>query len=72
MIDVVINVLTAVINILPMSPIALFIAKAGELDGLAMLNWFIPFDIFLVILEQWVVCMGIYYLFRHLKSNLQK
>lgn len=72
MIDIIVNLLTAVINILPMSPFKNFIDQAGKIEGLAILNWFIPFDIFLVMLEAWGVCMGIYYLFRVLKSNMKK
>ena len=71
MIDIVINLLTAVISILPMSPFNNFIAQAGQIDGLATLNWFIPFDIFLVMLEAWGACMGVYYLFRAIKGNMK-
>jgi hypothetical protein len=71
-IDIVINILTAVISILPMSPFTAFIDSIGEISGLAMLNWFIPFDIFLVLLESWGVCMGIYYLYRVMKGNIEQ
>lgn len=69
MIDIIINLLTAIINILPMSPFNNFISQAGKIDGLAILNWFIPFDIFLVMLEAWGVCMGLYYLYRLTKGT---
>lgn len=71
MIDIVIQLLTAVINVLPVSPISTFIEKAGTIDGLAMLNWFIPFDIMFNMLGVWSGCMFTYYLYRFTRSNLK-
>ena len=69
MIDIVINLLTAIINVLPLSPFVTFIDKAGPIDGLGVLNWFIPFDIFAEMLVSWGTCMGLYYLYRFIKSG---
>lgn len=64
MIDIVINILTGIISILPMSPIAAYVDKLSEIPFLAMVNWFIPFDVFLGLLESWGICMGLYYIYR--------
>lgn len=71
MFDVVVNLLVSVINILPLSPFVKYVNDIGTIDGLSMLNWFVPFDIFIVMLESWVVCMGAYYLYRAIRSRIQ-
>lgn len=72
MIDIVINLLTGVINVLPISPFQSFIDKAGAIDSLGYLNWFIPFDIFFEILSVWSVSMFTYYFYRFIKGNAMK
>ena len=72
MIDIVINLLTAVISILPVSPFAAFIAKVENMEGLSYLNWFIPFYIFKDMMAAWCLCMFAYMQYRWLKSNALK
>lgn len=72
MIELIISLLTAIINILPASPINSFLSQAGNIDGLAILNWFIPFDKLLLMITAWASCMGIYYLYRSIKQHMKK
>ncbi|WP_095176012.1 MULTISPECIES: hypothetical protein [Blautia] len=71
MLDVVFNILTALINILPASPFLAYAKFAEGIDLLGYLNWFVPFDIFALMLESWIVCMGLYYSYRISKSSMK-
>lgn len=71
MLDVILDLLTALINILPVSPFIAYAKYAEDIDLLGYLNWFVPFDIFSVMLESWVFCMGIYYIYRKSKSTIK-
>lgn len=71
MIDVVVNLLVALISLLPASPFLIYLKYADDISGLAYLNYFVPFDLFSVILESWIVAIGIYYAYRVAKKNIK-
>lgn len=71
MLDVVFDILTALINILPASPFIAYVKYAEGIELLGYLNWFVPFDIFAVMLESWIACMAIYYAYRMSRSSMK-
>lgn len=56
----------SVLELLPTSPFV-YLDELGQQDfyeWLQMLNWFIPINTFAVILESWLVAVGIYYIYQ--------
>ena len=43
-----------------------------ELDFLPYLNWFVPFDNFLKIMELWLPCITAYYVYSYVKGIIDK
>lgn len=64
--EIITKVLKAVLKILPDSPF-LFLEEMGNSEvaqWLGYLNWFIPVNTFVAILEGWLVCIAIYYVWQ--------
>lgn len=54
-------VLSSIFSILPNSPFRAYITASQEVTGLfAYINYFIPIDIFILILEAWIPCVLVY------------
>lgn len=59
--------LKAILNLLPDSPFAVLteMAAQGEFaEWLGFLNWFIPVYSFIAILQGWLLCVGLYYIYQ--------
>ena len=56
------GILGFLINVFPTSPFVL-LDKTGYSDFIAKINYFIPFYEFIAIMEAWLVCIAIYYLY---------
>ncbi len=59
--------LMAILSLLPDSPFT-FLYELGNNSAisklLGMVNWFIPIYSFVAILESWLVCIGVYYVYQ--------
>ena len=62
------NLLYAAVNKLPASPFKSMMTAINDSQVLSLLNWFIPFDIVVAMLELWAAAMMSYYGFRLLKN----
>lgn len=65
--------LKAVLNIFPDSPFLILETlsnDAGMADTLAIVNWFIPIGTFLGILEGWLACILVYYVWQIILRKL--
>lgn len=59
--------LSAVLSIFPPSPFLILdelIANSEVSDLLAFVNWFIPWHVFVGILEGWLLCIAVYYVWQ--------
>ena len=57
----------SVINLFPASPFLFLQDLAGNstmADILAMVNWFVPIYSFVAILETWLGCVALYYVYQ--------
>ena len=55
-----------VINLLPESPFVILdeLSRSEFYEWLQFLNWFVPINTFVSILEGWLVCVAVYYVYR--------
>lgn len=67
-IDLVCDLLIALINFLPVSPVHALLNQIDNLDYLGYINYFIPFDFCAMALNSWLVCVGIYYGVKYAKQ----
>ena len=65
------NLLRGVMNLLPISPFKAMLTAIDDSQVLSLLNWFIPFDVIVAILQTWAAAMVGYYAFRQIKSLIQ-
>lgn len=59
--------LMAILSLLPDSPFEILddLTATGQIaEWLGMVNWFVPVYSFVGILEGWLVCVGIYYVYQ--------
>lgn len=59
--------LMAILSLLPDSPFKILddLAATGQIaEWLGMANWFVPVYSFIGILEGWLVCVAIYYVYQ--------
>lgn len=61
--DAVTNFFSALLNALPKSPFVVLdnLSSNDYYTWLCYLNWFIPINTFVAILEVWLVCIALYY-----------
>lgn len=65
--DLIAGGLKAVLGFLPDSPFKILdsLDPTGQIaEWLGMVNWFIPIYSFVGILEGWLVCIGVYYIYQ--------
>lgn len=72
MIEAVVKLLTGLISILPASPFTSLLKTIDGLSALNFLNWFVPFDIFIVLMESWLTCMAIWYVYKTVSTKVNK
>ena len=54
-------ILTIVLTLLPASPLSGFSYLVQNIPFLSFVNWFLPISEMIVILESWLLVVGIYY-----------
>lgn len=61
-----IDMAIAIINIFPTSPFVILdeLSTTEIYDWIQMLNWFIPISSFVAILEAWLSCVAVYYVYQ--------
>lgn len=69
-IELLFNIFIAIISILPTSPFLIMIGKIEEVPVLGVVNWFIPFDTCLTLLQAWLVVVIAYYAFKNIRNIL--
>lgn len=64
--DGLVSFAVSVINLFPASPFTILDELSNSIvyEWLQYLNWFIPVNTFVGILEGWLLCVGIYYGFQ--------
>lgn len=65
--DLISGGLKTVLGFLPDSPFKILddLASTGQIaEWLGMVNWFVPVYSFIGILEGWLVCVGLYYIYQ--------
>lgn len=65
------NLLAGVMNLLPISPFKGMMTAIQDSQILSLLNWFIPFDVMVAMLQTWAAAMVGYYGFRQIKNFIQ-
>lgn len=55
---------TWVIKLLPGSPFQALINSGSSIPYLKYLNWFFPVTESIALLEAWIVCVGIFYVYK--------
>ncbi|MSA03716.1 hypothetical protein GKG47_20135 [Lactonifactor sp. BIOML-A3] len=70
-VDIVIKILQAIIMLLPLSPFQKMTDAIESFDFLGFLNYFIPFDVCLTMLEVWLAAVAIYYIVKNLDKILE-
>lgn len=58
-----VGLLALVMAFLPSSPFQEYISRIDSIPYLAELNWFVPVPEILTIMEAWLACVVIYYLY---------
>jgi len=66
LIDLLFGILASLLNILPASPFMAMLASIGDVPVLGVLNWFIPFDRCMAILEIWISAVAAYYAYKNM------
>lgn len=54
-----------ILDFLPNSPFGELIEQLGSFDFLPFINWFIPFDFCLTVLNVWLLCVAVYYAYQN-------
>lgn len=65
--DLITNGLKAILSLLPDSPFKILdsLDPTGQIaELLGMVNWFVPIYTFVGILEGWLVCVAVYYVYQ--------
>ena len=55
---------SAILSILPNSPLRPYIDALGSVEWLPMLNWFVPIGNFITIGTAWLVAIGVFYIYQ--------
>lgn len=63
MIELLSNMLAAVVNLLPDSPFSTLEEFRAQIDFLPYLNWFVPFDNALTVTRIWITAIFAYYVY---------
>lgn len=72
MMDKIALFLLGLLNILPNSPFKHMADSIEGLDYLGFLNWFIPFDVCLIMLETWLISMAAYLIYKLIRDRIHK
>ncbi len=67
-VNLICDLLIALINILPNSPTDVLLSQIDNMEYLGFVNYFIPFDFCAIALNSWLVCVGIYYGVKYAKQ----
>ena len=61
-----IDLAISIINIFPTSPFVILdeLSTTEIYDWIQMLNWFVPVSSFVAILEAWLSCVAVYYVYQ--------
>lgn len=64
--DALVRFAVSVVELFPASPFGVLdeIGDSEVYDWLRMVNWFIPIGTFVSILEAWLVCVAVYYVYQ--------
>lgn len=72
MIEALTSVLSAILSLLPSSPIVALLVMVDKIEILGMVNYFIPFDTCALMMNIWLGCVAIYYVVTHVDKILSK
>lgn len=64
MISIIFDIIEVVLSILPASPFQALIPIMYDSDILGFLNWFLPFDTCLAIMQVWLTAIITFYAYR--------
>lgn len=70
LIELLCNIFTSVISLLPASPFLIMLRKIEDIPVLSIINWFIPFDVCLTFLEIWLAVVASYLVVRNMDKIL--
>ncbi len=64
--DALVSFALGVVNLFPASPFVILdeLASSEFYEWLQMVNWFIPINTFVGILEAWLSCVALYYVYQ--------
>lgn len=64
--DTLVDLAIAIINIFPTSPFVILdeLSNTEIYDWIQMMNWFVPVSSFVAILEAWLSCVAVYYVYQ--------
>ena len=64
--DALVDLAVSVIELFPASPFTILdeLSNSEVYEWLRMVNWFIPIGTFVSILEGWLVCVAVYYVYQ--------
>lgn len=64
--DALVSFAVSVVELFPASPFGVLdeIGNSQVYDWLRMVNWFIPIGTFVSILEAWLTCVAVYYVYQ--------
>lgn len=64
--DTLIDLAISIINIFPTSPFVVLdeLSNTEIYEWIQMLNWFLPVSSFVAILETWLSCVAVYYVYQ--------
>ncbi len=64
--EALISFAVGVVNLFPPSPFSVLdeLSKSELYEWLRMVNWFVPVNSFVSILETWLVAVGVYYVYQ--------
>lgn len=64
--DALVSFALGVVNLFPTSPFVILdeLSNSEIYEWLQMLNWFIPINTFVAILETWLSCVALYYMYQ--------
>lgn len=72
MVELVFGLLTGILSLLPASFVKEWIEKAGAIEYLSYINYFIPFNIMAQIGKSWLFCCGAYLVYFYVKSAYEE
>lgn len=64
--DTLVSFAVSVIELFPESPFTILdeLSNSEVYEWLRMVNWFIPIGTFVAILESWLICVAVYYVYQ--------